>query len=127
MVRVLARVQDDHSAECSMNTVLVGDPVDVITGAQFDVALDVEIAWPFPFEWRRFYNTSRVDEYLPLGWGHTHSYDHRLQFDVDGLLYIDPSGGRHGFPFPAGDNMSSSSPTGTMSRIDARVYRVKVS
>src|SRR6202011_3169816 len=93
----------------------VGYPVDVITGVQFDVALDFRIAWSFPFEWRRLYNTARVAERLPLGWGHTHSYDHRLKFDADGLLYIDPTGARHGFPYS--DKVFSASATGTLHRI----------
>jgi YD repeat-containing protein len=110
-----------------MSTVLVGDPVDVITGAQFDVALDVRIRWPFPFEWRRFYSTARVAESLPLGWGHTHSYDHRLGFDLEGLLYVDPSGAPHGFAYPEGDGRSTMSGTGTLWRVAPHVYRVKVS
>jgi RHS repeat-associated protein len=110
-----------------MSTFFVGDPVDVITGAQFDVALDFRIAWPFPFEWRRFYNTARAGEYLPLGWGHTHSYDHRLKFDVDGLLYVDPGGTKHGFSAPGEGSGPSISGTGTLRRVEPQVYRVKVS
>jgi RHS repeat-associated protein len=109
-----------------LNTVLVGDPVDVISGNQYDVALDFRIAWAFPFEWRRFYNTDRCKDALPLGWGHTHSYDHRLIFDADGLLYTDPSGARHGFAFPAADRKTSVSSTGTLQRISDDTYRVKV-
>jgi RHS repeat-associated protein len=109
-----------------MNTILVGDPVDVITGAQFDVALDFQIAWPFPFEWRRFYSTARVGKLLPLGWGHTHSYDHRLKFDANGLLYVDPTGARHGFNYPSATNPLSASATGTLRRINPHIYRVKV-
>jgi RHS repeat-associated protein len=109
-----------------MSRVLVGDPVDVVSGAQFDVALDFRIAWPFPFEWKRFYDTARVAEPLALGWGHTHSYDHRLRFDVNGLLYVDPSGAEHGFAYPVEDGASERTPRGTLTRIDARLYRVKV-
>jgi RHS repeat-associated protein len=109
-----------------MNTVLVGDPVDVMTGVQFDVALDFRIAWPFPFEWRRFYSTARVAEHLALGWGHTHSYDHRLRFVVNGLLYVDPAGGEHEFIVPEKDGRSSMVGTGTLRRLAQRVYRVKV-
>ena len=104
----------------------VGDPVDVVTGTQFDVALDFRIAWSFPFEWRRFYSTARVAERLPLGWGHTHSYDHRLKFDVDGMLYVDPSGVKHGFVLPQVNDIASVSRTGMLRRIGAQIFHVKV-
>ena len=109
-----------------MSTVLVGDPVDVITGAQFDVALDFRIAWSFPFEWRRHYSTARADEYLALGWGHTHSYDHRLRFSVNGVVYVDPTGAVHEFAYPDTDGGVSASDTGTVTRLDDRTFRVKV-
>ncbi len=100
--------------------------MDVITGAQFDVALDFRIAWPFPFEWRRFYNTARIADHLPLGWGHTHSYDHRLWFDMNGLLYIDPAGNRHGFPYLEASAIPCLSATGTLRLSAPETYRVKV-
>lgn len=104
----------------------VGDPVDVITGTQFDVALDFRIAWSFPFEWRRFYSTARLAERLPLGWGHTHSYDHRLTFDVDGMLYVDPSGVKHGFVLTHANGIASVSGAGMLRSIGPQTFRVKV-
>src|SRR5260370_27426092 len=109
-----------------MRTFYGGDPVEIVTGAQFDEALDFRIAWPFPFEWKRFYNTARTSEYLPLGWGHTHSYDHRLWFDVDGMLYVDPSGTKHGFSLPQERGAPSRCGTGTLRRVDPQTYHVKV-
>lgn len=109
-----------------MNTVLVGDPVDVITGTQSDVALDFRISWSFPFEWRRYYSTAHSDEHLALGWGHAHSYDHRLRFSVNGVFYVDPSGAAHEFAYPRVDGEVTASETGTVRRISERTFRVKV-
>jgi RHS repeat-associated protein len=102
----------------------VGDPVDVISGVHADVALDFRIPAAFPFEWRRYYSTARLNERLPLGWGHTHSYDHRLNHAVDGLLYVDPNGGRHLFPLAARAT-SCATATGTLRRAGDS-YHVKV-
>jgi RHS repeat-associated protein len=107
------------------NTVLVGDPVDVISGVQYDVALDFRIAWAVPFEWRRFYSTARVGEHLALGWGHTHSYDHRLRYDTHGLVYLDPSGRLHEFEYPEVDGMSVMCGTTSLRRLTPTRYRVK--
>jgi RHS repeat-associated protein len=76
----------------------VGDPVDVITGAVTDSVRDLVIAGPFRLEWRRSYSTARLrDRGLGLGW--THTFDHQLRFDLDGLLYVAPGGGSTKFPF----------------------------
>jgi RHS repeat-associated protein len=108
-----------------MNTLFIGDPIDVITGAQFDVALDFRIPWSFPFEWRRFYNTARSNEHLPLGWGHTHSYDHRLQFDANGLLYTDPAGSRYSFDLTP-EGQISDTPRGRIRRTGPESYQVQI-
>lgn len=76
----------------------VGDPVDVVTGANIDRNLDFKLAGPLPFEWRRYYNSSLTARLCPLGWGHTHEYDRRLMIDVDGVSYVGPSGKPVGFP-----------------------------
>lgn len=110
-----------------MSGVCVGDPVDVITGAQFDVALDFQIAaWRFPLEWKRYYSTARARQHLPLGWGHTHSYDHRLRFDSAGLSYRDPSGKQHAFDLASPDQPFCLTPGGSIRRVEPLVYRVKV-
>ncbi len=108
-----------------MNTVFVGDPVDVITGKQYDVALDFRIAWTFPFEWRRYYSSARAGELLALGWGHTHSYDHRLRFSVNGVYYVDPAGEAHEFAYPKADGQATVSANGTIRRVNERTFRVK--
>ncbi|NMJ44385.1 RHS repeat protein [Roseomonas sp. JC162] len=102
-------------------------PVNVVTGALFDVALDLRIEWDVPFVWRRYYDSSRVTAALPLGWGHTHSYDHRLEFDLDGLTYVTPAGVRHGFGLPGGAARVSASPAAQLRQVGRAAYRVKAS
>jgi len=78
---------------------LVGDPVDVVTGASTDVQLDFKLDGSLPILWRRYYSSARSAERLALGWGHTHEYDRTLRFDLDGMRYVQPSGAA--VPFPA--------------------------
>ena len=106
-------------------TIYVGDPIDVITGNQFDVALDFQIAWDFPFRWQRLYSVARRREQLALGWGHTHSYDHRLTYNIDGLLYVDPRGTRYQFTVPRRGAPLSEVPRGTLRVIGRHTYRVR--
>jgi RHS repeat-associated protein len=77
---------------------LVGDPINVITGANIDVKLDFQMPGPIPLMWVRHYDSSKNLQRLALGWGHTHGYDHWLQFDVDGMRYSAPLGPVVGFP-----------------------------
>ncbi len=103
---------------------LVGDPVDVVTGANTDVTLDFQLAGPIPLYWQRYYNSGRNDRLRPLGWGHTHRYDHRLQFNKDGITYTDPSGALTFFdPLPA-DGDSENREGLTLRRVDSRIYRI---
>jgi RHS repeat-associated protein len=70
----------------------VGDPVDVTTGANVDVALDFRLPGVPTFLWRRYYNSSHHQWHRPLGWGHSHEYDHSLWLHVDGVRYTGPAG-----------------------------------
>lgn len=67
-----------------------GDPVDVVSGANFFETLDFRLVGPLPLVWKRCYNTSFIDRRLALGWGHTHGFDHALHLDLDGLRYTNP-------------------------------------
>ena len=80
------------------NERLVGDPVDVVTGANIEVRRDFQLPGEIPFLWRRHYDSSKCDRMFALGWGHTHEYDHWLEFDIDGLRYAGPLGSAVKFP-----------------------------
>jgi YD repeat-containing protein len=81
----------------------VGDPIDAITGAFFDSVQDFCIASDVPILWWRAYSSERVAEDRGLGRGHSHYFDHRLKFDLDGIRYTSPQGVTVDFPaFDAG-------------------------
>jgi RHS repeat-associated protein len=77
---------------------LVGDPIDVVTGANIDRAGDFELPGPISLCWWRYYDSAQNRVPRSLGWGHSHEYDRLLRLDLDGLQYIDPGGEAVGFP-----------------------------
>jgi RHS repeat-associated protein len=78
--------------------VVVGDPVDVVTGANLDGQTDFTLAGPLPLAWSRWYNSRNNWTPGGFGWGHTHDYERRLVRDVDGIRYLGPTGGVVAFP-----------------------------
>jgi RHS repeat-associated protein len=78
---------------------LVGDPIDVITGASSDRALDFELRGPPPLRFFRHYDSRRAGEDRGMGPGHRHTLDERLLVDVDGLRHEAPDGQVREFPF----------------------------
>jgi RHS repeat-associated protein len=85
---------------CRSNPRFVGDPIDVVTGANTDVITDLAQRGPLPFRWTRYYNSARSNVPCALGWGHSHGFDCRLVRDLDGMRYLDPLGGAVGFRDP---------------------------
>ena len=77
---------------CRSDPRFVGDPIDVVTGANTDVITDVRRRGPIPFEWKRYYNSARAATRCALGWGHSHHFDRRLIRDLEGVRYQDPHG-----------------------------------
>jgi hypothetical protein len=68
---------------------LVGDPIDVVTGANVDGARDFVLADPTTVRFVRNHSSAWCKEDRGLGPGFRHSYDHRLVVDLDGLRYED--------------------------------------
>lgn len=87
-----------HALHPALAERLVGDPIDAVTGAFFDDVQDFIVAGAFPIAWRRTYSTERIGEERGLGRGYTHSFDHRLKLDLDGIRYTPPLGSTVGFP-----------------------------
>ncbi len=102
----------------------VGDPVDIITGANIDINFEFSLEGPIRFEWRRYYNSFHNLKLRHLGWGHTHEYDRWLLFDVDGMRYIGPEGDPIYFPFLFKDGTKSSSEGFTLYRVSSSCYQV---
>src|SRR5262249_35680415 len=82
---------------CRSNPRFVGDPIDVVTGANTDAPVDLVQRGPIPFQWVRYYSSARCKAHCSLGWGHSHDFDRLLHRDLDGLRYEDPFGGTVGF------------------------------
>lgn len=68
----------------------VGDPVDVVTGALVESAVDFTLPGDPPIAWGRHSSSAWVERDGPFGWGQRSSYDHRLRAVVDGLKYDAP-------------------------------------
>ena len=59
----------EQNGGCLKGRHLVGDPVDVVTGANTDVKFDFELPGPLPLRWRRYYSSARNTVACPLGLG----------------------------------------------------------
>ncbi len=77
--------------------VLVGDPIDVVRGANVDVQREFTLPGVLPLVWRRHYDSARHTLWCGLGWGHAHEFEHVLQFDLDGMTHVGPLGARVAF------------------------------
>ena len=104
---------------------VVGDPIDVVTGASLDTQTDFALAGPLPIRWHRNYDSGKVAMPGSLGWGQFHEFDRRLVFDLDGMRYVGPTGDVVGFPYLDRDGQSSSHAGVTVRRVSARRYEVR--
>lgn len=127
----------------------VGDPVDVVTGAQTDRALDFRLAGNSlgsPADPRastfgslvdlrastdvlfyRHYASQRAKEDTGLGPGFRHGFDHRLLFDVDGMRYVAPDGSEASFPFLSRAGARETAPGWFLTRTSAQAYALVAS
>lgn len=103
---------------------LVGDPIDVVSGANVERTLDFRLVGPLAFEWYRHYDSSRARQSFALGRGHTHSYDHQLVFDLDGVRYVQPLARGIALPLPSQDGGETSAQTYVLRRVSSTVYQV---
>jgi RHS repeat-associated protein len=101
----------------------VGDPVDVVSGANLDQTLDFRLPGPIPLEWRRYYNSAGSGAHRALGWGHTHEYDRCLIADLDGFRLVGPAT-TVGFPALAADGETAASDGLVLLRVGESRYQV---
>ncbi|MCC6877821.1 MAG: RHS repeat protein, partial [Sandaracinaceae bacterium] len=62
-------------------------PVDVVTGANTDRARDFILDGPLPIPFWRYYDSRWHADDRGLGFGHRHTFEHWLIFDLDGVTY----------------------------------------
>ena len=121
--RVRTTIVQPQPFSCFANRRLVGDPVDVVTGANTDITIDFRLRGPLPLYWRRYYNSARNTVACPLGWGHTHDFDQSLTYDLDGLHYTDPSGSEIPFPpLTVGEHAATAG--FVLRRVSTRMYEL---
>ncbi len=106
------------------NQTVVGDPIDVVTGASLDTQTDFALAGPLPIRWHRNYDSGKHAMPGSLGWGQFHEFDRRLVFDLDGMRYVGPSGDVVGFPFLDRDGDTGAAAGVTVRRVTARRFTI---
>lgn len=102
----------------------VGDPIDTLSGANIESALDFQLTGPLELRWIRHYSSASVDRCFALGWGHNHDFDRTLRFDLDGLSYLEPLGQRTGFPPLQNNGEQFSSGALTLRRLSRRRFEL---
>jgi RHS repeat-associated protein len=105
-------------------TRLVGDPIDVVTGRVTERILCFRLIGPLFLQWDRLYDSGHNRLRRGFGFGHAHSYDHRLSFDIDGLRLEEPIGRRTGFPVLRFDGASHTIRGATLRRLSLLCYRL---
>ena len=103
---------------------LVGDPIDVVTGAILSADRDLHLSGPLPLRWIRHYDSSQSGRMCAIGWGQTHRYDWQLQMDVDGIRLVGPVGYVVGFPPLSADGQEVVHQGFVLERRTARRYHV---
>ena len=117
----------EQNGGCLKGRHLVGDPVDVVTGANTYVKFDFELPGPLPLRWRRYYSSARNTVACPLGWGHSHELDHTIDRDLDGLIYVDPLGTVVEFPELNEDGEEAIASGFLLRRLAARLFEIEQS
>ncbi|VVN66436.1 hypothetical protein PS718_00126 [Pseudomonas fluorescens] len=96
-----AKNPNGDSADCVPLTCRDGCPVSMVTGEELLTLTDGVLDGLLPFEFTRLYRTSAAEIDLGLGFGWSHSLAHRLEFDGDGVVWVDHENRRTRFPLPS--------------------------
>jgi len=104
----------------------VGDPVDVVSGARAEISLDFRVAWPVAFEWRRYWDSTKLHLTGELGHGHAHEFERWLEFTTDGIRLLTPIGNATDFPALTRDGATAVTPGLILSRVTLLRYRLSI-
>ena len=104
---------------------LVGDPVDVVTGAQTHLETDFRLRGEhLPVDWVRQYDSRRAQEDRGVGVGFRLRVDVELRFDLDGITFVDDEGTEIGYPFLEEDGETLLRQGHMLERVGQHQYRV---
>ena len=104
---------------------LVGDPVDVVTGAQTSVVTDFQLQGAHIFlAGARYYDSNRNQIDRGVGHGFWFSLDFELRFDLDGLTFAGPEADNIQFPFPAADRDCCMRSGHELERVSSTTFRI---
>lgn len=86
-----------------------GEPINVVTGANFNSITDFFVAGSIPIHWRRHYSSDQHQSESCVGHGFRHEYQRALYLMDLGFEYIDQKGHTTGFaPFEVGASSTSN-------------------
>ncbi len=103
---------------------LVGDPVDVVTGANLDQLTDFRLPGAINLDWWRYYDSRHHQVDRGLGFGFRHDFDRELVYDFEGLTYTDQAGRETSFPYIEQDGERLRRGTHTLERVRDHHYRI---
>lgn len=101
-----------------------GEPVNVVTGANLEESADIPLDVALGLTWRRYYDSSRIGDKGPLGWGWRHEFQCKLRFDLEGVRYVSAQNISISFSNLDADNDSSFNDGYILHRIDSLKYRL---
>lgn len=103
---------------------LVGDPIDVVSGANMFREIDFEVAEPFEIFFYRYYDSRWSLDDRGLGPGFRHGFDRWLIFDLDGITFRDADGRDRHFPHLVYDGQRTASGGCWLERVSEERYVV---
>lgn len=104
---------------------LIGDPVDVVTGAQTSVVTDFQLQGShIPLAGARHYDSRRHQVDRGVGLGFWFAFDIELRFDLDGLTFVSGQGDSIEFSLPAVDGERLMRGAHELERVNSTVYRI---
>lgn len=105
--------------------VLVGDPVDTLTGALTEKKLEFRLIGPLELSWWRHYDSSQAGHRFALGWGHTHDLDRILFVGDERIVYGHPVGQQVWFPLLPDDGAEAMAQGYTLQRRSRTSYELR--
>jgi RHS repeat-associated protein len=104
---------------------LVGDPVDVVTGAQTFFETDFRLQGEhIPVSWTRHYDSRRPTIDCGIGLGFRLNFGIELRFDLDGMTFVDTEGETIAFPFLEADGERLLRGGYVLERMGQHQYRI---